>query len=442
MRPKRKIMTRVGLQLKMTVFVTAAVLAVSAIVLTLMVSRIRKDYEKLADDRLYDALTAISRIMEQRLLRVEDMTNSSLYESELTSFVTEYKIRKDVDISIFKENGTMVVAPDDYILELTPEDLITRECTIPHIGWKVVLSADRKIIEQAVWKALFSMALLILLMFIVTALAISLTVKYVAEPFVRKQQAVEKEKAVMDSEMALASSAQNELIPHVFPPFPERKEIEISACLHPAREVGGDLYDYFLNDGKLYFCIGDVSGKGVQASLFMAATHYLFRNVAAGMTASEAVNQINRSLSTDNEQCRFVTFWFGCLDLGNGSLEYVNAGHAAPVLIRGGKTEFFLASDNPPLGVLEEMDFIQKNTVLQPSDILLLYTDGVTEAMDSSSNEFGDGRLLEAVRDVSGTGTRDVVDGVLVRVRSHAGGTHQSDDITMLCIKYNGNTNN
>ena len=359
--------------------------------------------------------------------------------STLTAFVTSYKVRKDIDISVYTGNGSMVVAPDDYILELKPEDMIVKECSIDHLDWKIILSADRKIIDSEVGKAMATLALLILLLFSVISVAIRLTVTYVARPFIRKQQQTEKEKAVMDNELKLAASAQNEIVPHVFPPFPDRKEIEISACLHPARNVGGDLYDYFLCDNKLYFCIGDVSGKGLQASLFMASTHYLFRSVATGMTAAEAVRQMNISLCTDNDTCKFVTFWFGCLDLGTGGLEYVNAGHAAPVLIRDGKAEFFLASDNLPLGVMEEMDYVQKSTILQPEDILLLYTDGVTESMDPHLNEFGEARFLESVGTAGRAQTRDIIEGVLRDVRKHAEGAQQSDDITMLCIKYNGN---
>ena len=358
--------------------------------------------------------------------------------STLTAFVTSYKVRKDIDISVYTGNGSMVVAPDDYILELKPEDMIVKECSIDHLDWKIILSADRKIIDNEVGKAMATLALLILLLFSVISVAIRLTVTYVARPFIRKQQQTEKEKAVMDNELKLAASAQNEIVPHVFPPFPDRKEIEVSACLYSARNVGGDLYDYFLCDDKLYFCIGDVSGKGLQASLFMASTHYLFRSVATGMTAAEAVRQMNISLCTENDTCKFVTFWFGCLDLATGGLEYVNAGHAAPVLIRDGKPEFFLASDNLPLGVMEEMNYVQKSTILQPEDILLLYTDGVTEAMDLHLNEFGEARLLESAGAVSRAQTRDIIESVLRDVRKHADGTQQSDDITMLCIKYKG----
>lgn len=551
-------MDKLGLQIRMTSYVTSAVMLVSAVALSVMAGKVRTYYEETLEDHLSENLTAITRIMEQRLLRVEDATTtvskiaqdafsngdkldsllffsassidnvkgvsivfdkdrilcdggyyeffayrdttgkflletyvndaefeydeawqkcyvegvptwdefvtpypdggkvvgyympltdrdgsrfgmlySVLLESYLTSFVTEYKVRKDMDISIYRPNGTIVVAPDDYILKLTPEDMVVRETTIDHIGWKVVLSADRKIISRRVRDALISMILLMLTMFIVIYLAIRYTVRYVARPFVEEQQRVERENAVMDNEMRLAADAQNELVPNVFPPFPGRKEIDLAACLHPARKVGGDLYDYFLCDDRLFFCIGDVSGKGVQASLFMAATHYLFRSVAEKASLSDAVRQMNVSLSADNGQCRFVTFWLGCLDLCSGALEYVNAGHDAPVLLRDGAAEMLPSSENMPLGVLDEAEFISGGISLMPGDTILLYTDGVTEAMDISGNEFGKDRLLETVGDVADTDASGIMESVLAAIRKHSDGAAQSDDITMVCLKFN-----
>lgn len=548
---------RKSLHIKMTLFVTSAVLIVSAAVLMVVAVREYRNYEALLQDRISDDLSSISRIMEQRLLRVEETTatmatlasqvipdkrktdsllykslaaindvhgvslvfdkdyircgggyyeryavltssgvidlgdvvngaelendpdwqncyvngNSSWGEQEnyysgsnpiisyfvplcdkngkrvgsaysgvldsyLTSFVTRYKARKDIDISIFKPNGAMVVAPDDYILELSPDDLIIRETTINHIGWKVVLSGDKKVVQAKVREALVSMLLLFVLMFIVIYFVIRLTVRYVAEPFERKQNLIEQEKAVMENEMVLAAGAQNELVPHVFPPFPQRKGIDLAACLHPARMVGGDLYDYFMLGDKLFFCIGDVSGKGVQASLFMSAAHYLFRSLAPGRALSDAVRQMNVSLCADNVKCRFITMWGGCLDLSSGELEFVNAGHDSPIIVRGGGTETFPASENMPLGVWEEEEYISRKVTLQPGDILLLYTDGVTEAMDANGHEFGRETLFETVRNKPCGNAADLVESVLSAVKQHSYGVDQSDDITMLCLKF------
>mgnify|MGYP003290129510 FL=1 len=552
-----KIETKAGLQFRMTMFVVIAVLAVLAVTLPVMAGRIRADYEEMLDSRISDDLAAITKNIEQRMLRMEDATetmvnissamvgnlrdiDSVLYytaysiddvlgvsiifregylrgvdgyceryahfdengnislgsysysgnpDSEfywqtcydsgnsvwsepttgrisgkrivcyvtpfyddrgerigiayswvplsyLTSFVTNYKLRRDIDISVYNEKGAVIMAPDDYILELAPEDLLTWEAGIEHLGWKVVLSADREIINGEVRPKLISMTLLILLMAVVMAVVIRYAVRHVARPFVQRQHRIEKEKAVMDNEMHLAAAAQKELIPHKFPPFPDRKGIELSACLHPARDVGGDLYDYFINEDKLYFCIGDVSGKGVQASLFMAATHYLFRSVAAGMPAADAVRQINAALCEGNESCRFVTFWFGCLDLGSGSLEYVNAGHDSPVFLRNGEVDTLPRSENMPLGVMEDAEIVSGAICLAPEDMMLLYTDGVTEAMDAEGHEFGKQRLDEAIEASSGAGAADLVDGILARIGEFVSGAPQSDDITMLCLKF------
>ncbi len=552
----KETMTRGNLQIRMTVFVTSAVLFVSTAALAIMAGRIRKDFEGMLDSRISDDLVAITQDIEQRMLRIEDATRTmvntasllvedlsdldsvlyhtvysisdilgmsiiyskdyafagkfheryayldnngkilsgtKIYEGEpdaryhwyecfnrdtvmwsdptkgeisgvdivchimpvydnegehagvfyawvplsyVTSFVTSYKIRKDIDISIYNDKGTMLVAPDDYILNLSPDNLIIKEAEIGHLGWKVILSADRNIIEGEVLKKLVSLAVIILFMSILIVLTIFFVVKYVAKPFVLRQYLIEKEKAVMDNEMQLASAAQRELIPHVIPPFPERKGIDLSATLYPAREVGGDLYDYFILGNTLYFCIGDVSGKGVQASLFMSAVHYLFRSVAAKKTAADAAGQINVSLCTDNENCRFITFWSGCLDLTNGRLEYVNAGHDAPVLVRNGKAGFFPASDNMPLGVSNDEKYVSRSMILLPGDILLLYTDGVTEAMDTDGNKFGTEIMMKAAESVSDGSASDVAGKVLKCVRQHSSEAAQSDDITMLCLKF------
>ena len=530
-----------NLQVRMTVLVTAAVLSVSSIILLITASWVQKDYETMVQDRISDDLTAITRIMEQKLMGIEETTHtmaalasqslddpqavdsvlshslramdnvrgvsmifrkgwrpqgyyeryayrdnsgkiiletyingdelerdsdwvisyhqgrsawskidtvyvntddiisfvvplddkdgkrvglaySAILTSYLTSFVTEYKTREDIDISIYKADGSMVVAPDDYILHLSPEEMIVQESTIDHIGWKVVLSADRKVISAGTRKAMLMMALLFLLMFLVIYLAISLTVRFVAKPFIERQQRTDREKAVMENEMNLAAGAQKELIPHVFPPFPDRKEIDLSACLHPARMVGGDIYDYFISAGNLYFCIGDVSGKGVQASLFMAAAHYLFRSLTVGESIAHAAEKINSSLCMDNEQCRFITFWMGRLDLSSGVLEYVNAGHDSPILLRDSQVTTIPDSENVPFGVMDETEFTSGTFTLMPDDILFLYTDGITEAMDATGHEFGKARLNEALRNVAGADTTIIIENVLGKVRQHSSG--------------------
>lgn len=201
--------------------------------------------------------------------------------------------------------------------------------------------------------------------------------------------------------------------------------------------MGGDLYDYFIQDDVLYFCIGDVSGKGTPASLFMAATHYLFRSVAAAMSVKEAVQQMNLSLCTDNEQCNFITFFFGRLNLTTGMLEYCNAGHNAPILVNGDGARFFAESENMPLGAWEEAEYMSHSMQLSKGDVVVLYTDGVTEAMDAEGNELGNDDTLHYVEVCEMKEPEAIVGNLLQCVRQHAGNAPQSDDITMLSIKIN-----
>lgn len=548
---------RNSLQWRMTALVTAAVLLVSSAAVLLIAGKVHRDYEEIINDRISDNLAAITHIMEQRLLRVEEATEtmagtaplalsgkidldtlltrsimssesiggmalifdneavpsteglfeqfvyfdndtilhhgsiyngkelsannewnrcygkgercwcefstrlsegfdlvsyfvplydtagrragmaySAIQENYLTSFVTRNKGRSDIDISIYKANGEIVVAPDDYILELPGGNLIVREKIIDHIGWKVVLSADKDIIRKKVIESTISMTLLFVLMFVLIFLAIKFTVRYVAKPFMMKQSRMEKEKSAMENEMRLAAGAQSELIPHVFPPFPDRKGIDISACLNPARSVGGDIYDYFLDGDRLFFCIGDVSGKGMPAALFMSAAHYLFRSTATKMPATETAVNMNISLCADNAQCRFITFWMGCLDMTSGRLGYVNAGHDSPVLLRDGRAESLPESENMPFGVLEDAEFVSGCFYMKPGDILFLYTDGVTEAMNTARKEFGRERLFEALSAVKRSSAGDIVGDLLDKVREYSAGAEQSDDITMLCLKF------
>lgn len=365
------------------------------------------------------------------------MMCSMILESWIIYMIPQYKTRPDIDLSIYDNFGNCIVSPDDYILELSPEDLLTEERLIDRFQWRLVFSADRHIITDRLQPVVWLMAGTLMLLLVFIALAIAFTVKYVARPFVQKQEQMASAKASMERELQIAANTQRQLVPHRFPPFPDRPEISIHGCLHPAREVGGDLYDYFIEGDRLYFCLGDVSGKGAPASLFMAATHYLFRSVVAAMPMSDALQQMNVSLCTDNEACTFVTFLIGCLDLKTGVLEYSNAGHNSPILIHDGEARFFAPSQSPPLGVWEDADYNSDSILLCKDDVFLLYTDGVTEAMNSKGEEFGDAHTLTLVNSTTDREPQALIDTILGQVRRHAGDAPQSDDITMLCIRLN-----
>lgn len=157
------------------------------------------------------------------------------------------------------------------------------------------------------------------------------------------------------------------------------------------------------------------------------------------MPLADAARQINISLCADNEQCRFVTLWLGCLDLGTGELEYVNAGHDSPLLVRGGKTEYLQISENMPMGVLDQAEFVPGKLKLLPGDTIFLYTDGITEAMNARNEEFGKDRLFEVVSALPAESAGDLIERVLNSIRQHSSETEQSDDITMLSLRLNDN---
>lgn len=357
-----------------------------------------------------------------------------VHEQWIKELITKYKTRNYIDIAVYNRKGTLVVPPGEYIRLLPPEELIVEECDVERLGWHLVFSADRHVISNRLTPIIWHMAMAIVTLLLFMTLAIILSVRYVARPFVEEQQHTAEAKAAMQRELQIAAETQRELVPHRFPPFPNRSEIDIHACLRPALEVGGDLYDYFIDKDTLYFCLGDVSGKGVPASLFMAATHYLFRSVASAMPLSEAVQQMNRSLCTDNAQCMFVTFFFAHLDLTTGMLEYCNAGHNPPILIHEGKARFFAESESIPLGVWDESEYPSHSIQLAGDDTILLYTDGVTEAKNAANEDFGEKNTLQCVAESVAENPEQIINNLLQRVQRHAGTTPQSDDITMLCI--------
>ena len=242
----------------------------------------------------------------------------------------------------------------------------------------------------------------------------------------------------IESELRIAREIQMGMVPKKFPPYPERDDIDLFAMLVPAKEVGGDLYDFFIKDEKLYFIIGDVSGKGVPASLVMAVTCRLFRTVASHVTdPAEIVSLLNNALSESNESQMFCTFFLGKLDLQSGELVYCNAGHNAPALVTpDGVVEFLDVQPNLPLGIFGDFPYKTQRSVIEPGTVLFLYTDGVTEA-ESPTNKLYSEERLKQVLEAGGADTKSIVCSVKESVDAHAAGTEQSDDITILCLKYN-----
>jgi sigma-B regulation protein RsbU (phosphoserine phosphatase) len=228
------------------------------------------------------------------------------------------------------------------------------------------------------------------------------------------------------------------MIPKSFPAFPERDDLSLAAKLVPAKEVGGDLYDFFIQDEKLYFIIGDVSGKGIPASLVMAVTCRLFRSAASHFDKPEDImTSLNNSMSDGNESSMFCTAFLGILDLKTGELNFCNAGHNAPFIISGdGKISYINVQPNLPLGLMGDFPYVGQDMMIEKSTKLYLYTDGVNEAENNENKQLGDAKLVSLLRANALNEPGEIVEKIFEEIIRHADGATQSDDITMMCIKF------
>jgi sigma-B regulation protein RsbU (phosphoserine phosphatase) len=249
-----------------------------------------------------------------------------------------------------------------------------------------------------------------------------------------KYAEVNEKKERMEHELSIGHNIQMSMIPKTFPPFPERKDIDMAATIVPAKAVGGDLYDFFIRDEKLYFCIGDVSGKGVPASLLMSVTRTLFRSVASHEKSPQRiVTLINNAMSDMNENDMFVTFFCGILDMATGHLRYCNAGHNPPLIFTD-EVGMLPVLPNLPLGVMGGVHFPEQELDLACDNALFLYTDGVTEAENTSHEQFGEDRMIAVLRERRDS--QGHLKAMEKAVADFVGSAEQSDDLTMLFIHY------
>jgi sigma-B regulation protein RsbU (phosphoserine phosphatase) len=361
----------------------------------------------------------------------------------------------------------------------------------------VHLGMDKKIIRASIWSAIIGQQSLMFVIFLVSVLVARLLVRHVSQPlsklseyvkqlaahdfslpatvqsnlallpgesrdeigelaasFIHMEQALKhsiehlKEataaKERIESELKIAHDIQMSILPKIFPPFPDRSEFDLYATIESAREVGGDFYDFSLVDEHhLWFAIGDVSGKGVPASLFMSATKTLLRAIAGKGNRPDAIlAELNEELCRDNDSGMFVTIFHGILHIPSGKLEYSNGGHNLPyVLSRNGTVEPLENTGGMALGVLKDIRYRAKTIQLQAGEGLFLYTDGVTEAMDSADNLFSDRRLCEFLQRANGSSPVELIRGVLGELERFSSGAEQSDDITTLAIHYLSDNN-
>lgn len=259
--------------------------------------------------------------------------------------------------------------------------------------------------------------------------------------YIRQLTETTAAKERIQSELKVATDIQASLLPRTFPAFPNRPEVDIFAVMDPAKEVGGDFYDFFfVDDRHLCFLIADVSDKGVPAALYMMVAKTLLKTEALrGIPPDEILTRVNDLLAPDNENCMFVTVFCAVLDTVSGELTIANAGHNPPLLCTAERGVEFMAL--PPgfvLGPMADMKYEARSLALRPHDVILLYTDGVTEAKNREAAMFGEERLREAFAGRAGESTTTIVHAIREEVRRFANETPQSDDITVLALRFTG----
>ena len=229
------------------------------------------------------------------------------------------------------------------------------------------------------------------------------------------------------------------MLPKTFPPYPERNDIDIYGTLSPAKAVGGDLFDFYIKDDKLLFCIGDVSGKGIPAALVMTVTLALFHSVSSHAPSPDRViDELNRLMTKGNDNMMFVTLFMGELNLKTGWLRYCNAGHDAPYLI-GKKIGRLPCESNIPLGIMAEWQFQLQEIEIYPGTNIYLYTDGLTEAENLEQEQFGKERVVETAQRHIQENEKDaqsLISRMNKAINDFVGEAEQSDDLTMLAVNY------
>ncbi|MCP4404295.1 MAG: SpoIIE family protein phosphatase, partial [bacterium] len=304
-----------------------------------------------------------------------------------------------------------------------------------------VLYRSKSIWLEGVYKLVFpkwlrpEWALIFLFGFISAILAGMAILRRLLKIRTRELHATISAKEKIESELRIAHEIQMESVPRIFPPFPERKELDIFAVLEPAREVGGDFYDFFfIDENRLCFVIADVSGKGVPAALFMSAVKTLIKATAKHVhQPGKLLESVNLELAPENESCTFVTVFCGLLNLSTGEVRYTNAGHNSPLLLRQEhQADFIPSTRTTVVGVDEEAVYHEATLTLVPGETLCLYTDGITEAFDAEDAMFTEERLQQTLGNYPADSMQHFVPALLKDVKNFAGETPQSDDMTVL----------
>jgi sigma-B regulation protein RsbU (phosphoserine phosphatase) len=348
--------------------------------------------------------------------------------------LSEYlQIYKGSYYSISSANGLDIVAKPDTV---AGRKYTVFDEEIDATGWRITIIIP----DDVIYAGLRRVGLVVLLMMLL-GLAVLVFIIYRSAKDLVRVITLGNLQDRMESELNIARNIQMAMLPTHFPPFPDYPDLNAYGVVMPAREVGGDLFDFYIRDNRLFFCIGDVSGKGIPASLVMAVTRSLFRSLSAYIdTPSQIMLQMNGSMATEaNDQNMFVTLFLGILDLSSGKLLYCNAGHDAPLVLRNGKSgaEALPVLPNLPLGVLSGFAYAEQSAVLEAGDALFLYTDGLTEAENSSHELFGMERIMQTVgRWEPGMSAVRQIESVQAAVEEFVGEAEQSDDLTLFAVRF------
>ena len=336
---------------------------------------------------------------------------------------------------------TIRASKGNYIVP-APDTIPGRKYNIYHeeidaTGWHIEIIIPEKELFAELNRTAIFVSILMLLGLVVLALLLT----YSAKTTSKLIESIEQNQR-MENELQIASTIQTAMLPKVFPPFMDRLDLNLYGMVNPAKEIGGDLYDFYIRHSKLFFCVGDVSGKGVPAALVMAMTRSLFRSITAHEEQPALiVRKMNRALVDQNAQNMFLTLFLGVLDCESGRLDYCNAGHNAPIIIRKDDSQVSILEvlPNLPLGIEQDFEFKAQTTQMERDDVLFLYTDGLTEAENSAHEQYGEPRMMaqlaESFRSTLVT-PRDIIDQMQESVRVFVKEAEQSDDLTMMAFRY------
>ena len=270
---------------------------------------------------------------------------------------------------------------------------------------------------------------------------LSVTIEKAVEQieYIKNSQKEHTQLESIKSDLAVAREIQHAILPRIFPPFPENEGVlDLAALMEPAKDVGGDFYDFFrLDEEHIGLVMADVSGKGIPAAIFMAVSRTLVRTVGMqGYNPEETLRKSNELLARESVDCMFVTVFYAIYNIKTGNIQYCNGGHNSPYILRAnGTIEQLPVSPNGIVGVVEGLEFKGAETHLDAGDTIIMYTDGVNEAINSQEEEYGDARMEETLKSLNGKTCCEVIDGQLASVKAFAGEAEQSDDITIMAVR-------